>query len=465
MSVLPADPLALAPAQSRTWRWLAWVQVVLAALAMVATLPGRSHGLGMITERLLVDLRLERVTYAAVNLWATLAGAAFCLPIGVLIERFGVRRMLTGVVLGLGAVVLLMCQVSRPLAENVSAMVSGTLAPETVLVGLLFMAVLLTRGLGQSALSVISLAQVGKWFERRLSIAMGVFSVLVGIGFTAAFRAGGAVSNLSWQAVWAGIGWAVLAFAPLAWLLARDSPEACGLAPDGRADATAEPTGMTVGQALATPAFWIFGLASSLYGLIAAGVSLFNESILKERGFGTSTYYSVMMATALVTLVSNFVGGWVLARWSISRLMSVAMLVLALALFGLPFVSLEQGGIFLWTTTEPGADGVDQTFPTVLYPQLIPYVLAMGLSGGIVTVVFFTIWGHAYGRLHLGKIQGVAQMLTVLASAIGPLLLAASKQAYESYVPMFYTLAGVAAAFGVAAWLTPVPRAVPATLP
>jgi hypothetical protein len=32
-----------------------WVMVVLAALAMVATLPGRTHGLGMITERMLAD--------------------------------------------------------------------------------------------------------------------------------------------------------------------------------------------------------------------------------------------------------------------------------------------------------------------------------------------------------------------------------------------------------------------------
>ena len=32
-----------------------WVMVPVAALAMVATLPGRTHGLGMITERLLAD--------------------------------------------------------------------------------------------------------------------------------------------------------------------------------------------------------------------------------------------------------------------------------------------------------------------------------------------------------------------------------------------------------------------------
>jgi len=42
---------------------LVWVHIVVAALAMVATLPGRSHGLGLVTEPLLADLHLSRVEY------------------------------------------------------------------------------------------------------------------------------------------------------------------------------------------------------------------------------------------------------------------------------------------------------------------------------------------------------------------------------------------------------------------
>ena len=38
-----------------------WVIVVAAALAMVATMPGRTHGLGTITERLLKDTTLPAV--------------------------------------------------------------------------------------------------------------------------------------------------------------------------------------------------------------------------------------------------------------------------------------------------------------------------------------------------------------------------------------------------------------------
>ncbi|MCI0349795.1 MAG: hypothetical protein L0Z53_10250, partial [Acidobacteriales bacterium] len=59
-----------------------WVNLTVAALAMVGTLPGRTQGLGLITESLLKDLQVDRVLFAQINLWATLIGSLFCLSIG-----------------------------------------------------------------------------------------------------------------------------------------------------------------------------------------------------------------------------------------------------------------------------------------------------------------------------------------------------------------------------------------------
>src|SRR5947209_15707257 len=85
-----------------------WANLSVAALAMVGTLPGRTQGLGLITEPLLKDLQLDRVLFAQINLWATLLGSLFCLGIGRLLDRVGSRIILTIVALMLGAVVLLM---------------------------------------------------------------------------------------------------------------------------------------------------------------------------------------------------------------------------------------------------------------------------------------------------------------------------------------------------------------------
>ena len=85
-------------------RWTGWITVVVASVIMMATLPGRTQGLGLITEPMLRDLQLDRVSYATVNLWATLLGAAICLPIGRLFEMLGSEpRMDRVAIVGLGA--------------------------------------------------------------------------------------------------------------------------------------------------------------------------------------------------------------------------------------------------------------------------------------------------------------------------------------------------------------------------
>ena len=85
-----------------------WVSLGVAALAMVATLPGRTQGLGLVTEPLLRDLGIGRVAFAEINLVATLVGSLFCLGIGRLIDRVGSRLVLTVVTAALGLVVLAM---------------------------------------------------------------------------------------------------------------------------------------------------------------------------------------------------------------------------------------------------------------------------------------------------------------------------------------------------------------------
>src|SRR5688500_3254837 len=119
-----------------------WAIVFAAAAAMVGTLPGRTQGLGLITEPLLRDLQLTRVAYAQINLAATLIGALFCFGIGTLLDRAGSRVVLTALALVLGMTVLGMSA-----AQGIVA---------------LAILITLTRGLGQSALSIVSLSMVGK---------------------------------------------------------------------------------------------------------------------------------------------------------------------------------------------------------------------------------------------------------------------------------------------------------------
>ena len=100
-----------------------WVVMAIAALAMVGPLPGRTQGLGLITESLHKDLNLDRVTFAQMNLWATLIGSLFCLGFGRLQDQLGSRVVLTVLALSLGGVVLAMSATASVWAFAVASMV------------------------------------------------------------------------------------------------------------------------------------------------------------------------------------------------------------------------------------------------------------------------------------------------------------------------------------------------------
>jgi MFS family permease len=410
-----------------------WTMLLLAAAAMVGTLPGRTQGLGLITEPLLADLGIDRVAYAQLNFWATLLGASGALGIGRLLDRFGSRVVLTSVALALGTVVCAMSQ-----AAGFAALAIG---------------VTLTRALGQSALSVVSLAIVGRWFVRRIDIAMAIYSVVMSIGFMVAFPLmGAAIQWLGWRQAWLLLGLALVAgLAPVASLLARRSPETIGLQPDGgtsdgvpaaggldgldglaadRFAAGAE-EGYTWQQAVRYPAFWVFAGGAALYGLVASGIGLFNESILAERDFGPEVYYQSLVVTAMAALIGNFGGGWLAQTVRLGGLLAASLLMLTIGLLALPHLD---------TTT-----------------HVMLWAAAMGLGGGVVMVLFFSVWPRVFGRRHLGRIQGIAQAMTVVASALGPLLLAWCVDWTGSYAAMFRILAVVIALTAAAAFVVSIP--------
>ena len=393
-----------------------WVVLIFAAVAMVATLPGRSVGIGLITEPLIADLGISRLDFAEKNFWATILGALFNLVCGLAIDRFGVRVVVTGVLFVLSAVVLGFSQVA-----------SGGIV-------LLFLLVLM-RGVGQSALSVVSLTMVGKWFVRRLSVAMGIFAVLMSLGFAVAIVvAGDVVLTQGWRVMWSGLGWILMVLAGLCMLFVRRDPEAVGLDTEVvKGDEAQEPViGFTLVQALMTPAFYVFAIGSALYNLVIAGVMLFNQSILGELGFDETVFQYAMAVFMATGLLGNFTAGWAARRWSLGRLMTVAML--AVGVYLLAFPQLKTSG------------------------QALIHAGLLGFSGGVVSVIFFTAWADIFGRLHLGKIQGAAQVFAVLASATGPWFIESVFSSAGSYAPAFYALAPAVLLVAIFAWFVYIPR-------
>lgn len=385
----------------------ACLTIVVAAAAMVATLPGRTFGIGLIESQMSAELGLSPIEVGHINLWATLLGASACFPIGKLLDMYGLRVVLFGTALCLGAA-------TRSLAS-----VDSTAA--------LFVLVLLTRAFGQSAMSVVSIAIVGKSFDRRKSWPMAVYSVVMTIGFMTAFgTVGPAVRDFGWRYAWSGVGLAVFFLVPLAWLLPRAAtqlPTADEEAAVGR--------GFTLRQALRTPAFWVFALATSLFGLVASGLTLFNVRVLAERGLTYEDYYETAKAAVPFGLLGQALCGLLARRLSYQYITTLGMVLYAVGIVCLSWVDTRG--------------------------ELLAASLLSGFAGGIITVVFFAVFPRLFGRRELGRIQGAAQLLTVVASAVGPLSFAFSVDSFGSYRPALNVLSVAVVLVGLAALVVPSP--------
>ncbi len=378
---------------------------------MVATFPGRTHGLGLVTEPLLSELQIDRLLFAQINLWATLLGAAFCSPAGWATDRFGVRRVTVAMLLATGA------------SAAALGFTSSALAP-------LLLILTLTRGFGQSALSVCSITAMGKWFTHRSGPAMGWYAFLMGILFASAFGVVGyLVREQGWRVAWFIV--AAVVVVVVVPLVVVFLPENSTTKPVVTAARPA--IGLSLRDALRTQAFWVFAGSTALYGLVSSGLGLFQQAVLAERGFDQQTYHHLLVGSSLVSLAAQLACGWLSLRVAVGRLTGVALLLHALALAWLPFVVTRME---LWC-----------------------FAILMGAAGGVVVVVFFAVWGQLFGPAHLGRIQAAAQMLTVLASAVGPLVFAQCHALKGSYAPVLFALAFVALLFAVAAWRVRLPLA------
>ncbi|HEY1066928.1 MAG TPA: hypothetical protein VGE52_12485, partial [Pirellulales bacterium] len=163
------------------------------------------------------------------------------------------------------------------------------------------------------------------------------------------------------------------------------------------------------------------------------GVSLFQQDVIRERGFDLKLYFETLKAGLFIGLGTNLVAGAIGTRAPLGKLLAVGMLIL--------------GGAYL-------------TFPYLVTEfQLYAYTFAIGVGGGIATFVFFAAWSFAYGPRDVGRIQGAAQLLTVIASAVGPLLVAASRESTGSFTQIFQVFAVTSFMFAALAWLIPVPNA------
>jgi MFS family permease len=377
-----------------------WVVLAIAALGLFASGPGQSHIFSVFVVPISDDLGVSRTAVASAYALATLV-AAFGLPyVGRLIDRFGARRVVLGVAVLFGAAAIAFGQVT--------SLLSLTLG---------FAAL---RFLGQGSLMLNCANLVAQWFNRKRGFALS----LMALGFSLSMAVHPPLAQwlseqVGWRGAWLWLGiltWLLLI--PPILLLAQNKPEDLGLQPDGDAEPErgadgaaarqAAETGLTVGEAVMTSAFWITALSLATFSMLVTALFFHQVSIFTHQGVDPHTAARVFSVSAITMVVAMPLIGRLLDRYPTKPLFACALLTQSAALIALVFVHDLSSAVL--------------------------YAIVFGINNAAVQTHYTYVWPRFFGRRHLGSIQGTAQTIGVVGASIGPLPFGAAFDLFGDYV-------------------------------
>lgn len=182
--------------------------VLAVSSAVIFTVYLMQYQIGALAFILVPRYGLSSVQLSKLLFAPMMIGALGGIPLGMLSDRFGVRRVV-GSCLALSAAGAIV----RSFAADYAMLVAGSLL----------------IGFAPAALNSGVVRLFGAWFEDRTSFAVGVYYACSGLGATAAMISSALVSDEF--AAFAGVAAALVAIMALWWLIVRDAPaRACGQA-------------------------------------------------------------------------------------------------------------------------------------------------------------------------------------------------------------------------------------------
>ena len=374
----------------------------------------------------LTELNLSRAATSLPFSLSRLEAALGAPFVGYLIDRFDVRVMLVAGTLlaGLGLILL-------------------SLTHSYLLFLLVFIGPL-SFGF-QAGFNQATLAVVAHWFRRKRGLAMAIVQTGQAIGGVVIFPLVAlAVLKLGWRTAAVLSGLVVLTLLPLV-LFIRRSPESMGLLPDGdrspAQDRHASPSGptpplddtreFTTREALRTPTFWLLAAFHGLRNVPYAGVTVHLVPLLVWKGLDEPAAAFYVGLTALATVVSRPLTGWLGDRQSKQTIGAVGVLLGAAGL-----VVLAYGDGAWWA--------------------LVLFAVLFSFGDGVNSVTWALV-GDVFGRAHFATIRGWISMFQSFASMPAAVYTGWVYDRTQSYTQALIAFVICYGAAAIVLWLVPDP--------
>lgn len=398
-----------------------FVIVVAATAGILMSIPGQTMGVSVFTDPLIDATGLSRFELSNVYLVGTVASGLLLPAGGRLLDRYGARVTGIAAALGLGATLVFLSGIDRmahPLARGLE------LPPAAVAAVLLGAGFTSLRFSGQGMLTMVSRTMLARWWSHyrgRISALSGLF---VSFGFASApLLLHAWIAAAGWRGAWLGMAVAVgVGMSLVVLVFYRETPEDSGLAMDGRGEPSEGEAPATVGaleelavtraDAIRSLPFWAVTGSLANQALVITAVTFHIVDIGSENGLDAGAAVAIFLPVAVVSTSFGFLVGWAADRSPIRNLIIIQCLAQAVG-----FAAVAHLG--------------DPALRVVA-------ILGWGGASSFFGPLSVAALPRFFGRLHLGAISSVQMSALVVASAVGPSMLAASREWLGSYAPALY---------------------------
>jgi MFS family permease len=383
-----------------------WIVVVASLAGVFATTPGQTVGVSSFIDPIASDLGLGRDTVLVLYSVGTFLGILMAPSIGRLVDRFGPRRLITPVVVGLAAACSFLSLVWN----------AWSLA-----LGFVFL-----RAAAIAGLSLVSSQMVNLWFDRfrgRVT-AMAMMGLALG-GLIVPPFADAVMQSSGWRSAYLALAGGVLAIMlPVGLALYRDAPSDRAdrdFGRPGRSVSSNVGAGLTLGQAASTTVFWYLTALTFLVNAVNTALLLDHVRAMSTSGLDRAEAIGLLGVVTTAQAIATLLAGMMVDRFGARPVGLLGLAILASSVLSL--VAL------------PGVAGN------------LPYAVTLGAMIGVLQVAHSAGLAESFGLAHLGSIRGTTFVVGVTGAAIGPLpLLLSPLTAYT----IFLTLAAAGALLGIA---------------
>jgi MFS family permease len=400
-----------------------WVIVATGFLIYAMFGGGLYYAYGVFFPVMMAEIGFSRgVGATAVSLMLLFQGLAG--PIGIVVNRIGVRKvMIAGNIL----MIITMVLMSRVTEVWHIYITYGFLAAMAIC----------TSGV------IPILTMINNWFRQFRGRAMSIAMAGVSIGtMILAPLSGYLIEVIGWRQTWLVLAGFASVFALLpAIFLAKSRPEEIGQTVDGKkvepaVEAAPVPADSSrdweTKAALKTPALWLIAVMGSTTMFSLSILSTHQVAHLQDIGISPVVAASATGFLAGISIVGRLGGGALGDRFNPRYTAAACCALQAIALI-----------IFMNAR---------------VLPLIYTYVIVFGFAYGALLVLFPTLLGDYFGRNNFSTIFGIASAMQIVIGAIGAAFAGFTFDAFGSYSVALTTAAIVVVCGGICILLARPPK-------